>query len=68
MGAKVRIKAMLKSNGKNYMYLAEMLGLTYQTTRDKMARDTLKYNDVEFIADKLGYDIVFRDRKTGEEV
>ena len=37
-------------------------------TRDKMARDTLKYNDVEFIADKLGYDIVFRDRKTGEEV
>lgn len=68
MGAKVRIKAMLKSRGKNYMDLAEMLGLTYQTTRDKMARDTLKYNDVEFIADKLGYDIVFRDRKTGEEV
>lgn len=68
MGAKVRIKAMLKSKGKTYEDLADITGNAMQTVYNTMARDTLKYNDVEFIADKLGYDIVFRDRKTGEEV
>lgn len=68
MGAKVRIKAMLKSKSKTYEDLAGITGNAMQTVYNTMARDTLKYNDVEFIADKLGYDIVFRDRKTGEEV
>ena len=68
MGAKIKVKAMLKIRGLSYIDVAEMTGTAYQTVRYKMSHDSLNYNFVEKLADALGFDIVFRDRETGEEV
>ena len=68
LGAKVRIRAMMKMRGKHYADIAEMTGRTENTIKNKMFRDNLNYRFVEEVADMLGFDIIFRDRFTGKEV
>lgn len=67
MGAAERIKTIARDKKVQTADMAEHLGLATQTLYNKMCRNTMKYNDVEALADYLDCDIVFKDRKTGKE-
>ena len=68
MSGKEKIKSMLKARRKTQKDLAEESGRAIQTIRNKLANDNMAYNYVEEVADMLGFDLVARDRDTGEEV
>lgn len=46
--------------------LAEIHGDLYQTFKNKLGRNTMKFAEVEAIMDELGCNVVFVDRKTGK--
>lgn len=63
MSASKHIKtAMINKNIKPGS-VADALGVDRQVFYNKISRDTMKYKDVEKIADALGCDIVFLDRE-----
>ena len=66
MSATTTIKKCLIEKGLKTGALADLLGENKTTFYNKISRDTMKYNDVEKIADVLGCDVVFRDRNTGK--
>ena len=67
MSASKKIKMIMLDKDIKTDKLSAFLGIPKQTIYNKFCRDTMKYNDVESIADFLGCDIVFKDRKTGKE-
>lgn len=66
MGASRKIKTVAMAKGIKTKDLAEAYGDLTQTFYNKLHRDTMKYDEVEKIADALGCDVVFRDRETGK--
>ena len=64
MGATVHIKAAMLNKGIKSGELAEKLGKIPQTFYNMLTRDTMKFADVEQIADILGCDVVLVDRET----
>lgn len=40
---------------------------TAQNITNKLARNTIRFGEVEEIMDILGYDVIFRHRQTGKE-
>lgn len=64
-GAAKRIRMALLAKGISQVEYAEMLGKDTQAFYNMMNRNTMKYKDVEKMADILGCDVVFRDRETG---
>lgn len=67
MGAKVRLKRIMKAKKIKAEDIAAHNGTSLQNIYNVFHRDNMKYDYVEQIADFLGCDIVFRDRETGEE-
>ena len=47
--------------------LAERHGDAYQTFKNKLGRNKMRFSEVEQIMDVLDCDVVFKDRKTGKE-
>ena len=66
MSASKTIKKTMIEKGIKPGAVADMLGQDKQVFYNKISRDTMKYNDVEKIADALGCDVVFKDRETGK--
>lgn len=66
MGAADKIKEVLKHRHIKQYELAEMTGRNAQTLRSMLYKDNMTYATVEEIADILGCDIIFKDRKTGK--
>lgn len=64
---KVFIKQRLVEKGKTVSELAWLIGISRQSLCESLERD-MRISTVYKVADALGYDLVFRDRKTGEEV
>lgn len=67
MGAAEKIKIMCLVKKARKADIADKLGMNPQSFYNKLARDAMSYNTAEKIADLLGFDIIFRDRKTGKE-
>ncbi len=67
MGASRQLKAIMAYKKITTVKTAEDLGKATQTLYNMLQRDTMKYSEVEKIADALGCDIVFKDRETGKE-
>ena len=66
MSASKHIKIALTSKNIKPGTVADALGVDRQVFYTKLYRDTMKYNDVEKIADVLGCDVVLIDRQTKE--
>lgn len=66
MSASKKIKSVMIQKNIKPGAVADALGVDAQVFYNKLFRDTMKYNDVEKIADALGCDIVFMDRQTKE--
>jgi len=66
MSASKNIKVVLTKKNIKPGAVADALGVDRQVFYNKLSRDTMKYNDVEKIADALGCDIVFIDKQTKE--
>lgn len=66
MGASQKIKDTLKSKSMTQMDFAEVIGKDYQQLKNALSRDTFQYNMLEKWLDKIGVDIVFRDRQSGK--
>jgi hypothetical protein len=66
MSASKNIKVVLTKKNIKPGAVADALGVDRQVFYNKLSRDTMKYNDVEKIADALGCDIVFKDKQTNE--
>ena len=66
MSASKQIKIVMTKKDIKPGAVADALGCDPQVFYTKLYRDTMKYNDVEKIADALGCDIVFRDKQTNE--
>ena len=64
MSASKNIKVVLTKKNIKPGAVADALGVDRQVFYNKLSRDTMKYNDVEKIADALGCDIVFIDKQT----
>lgn len=47
--------------------LAALYGDVYQTFKNKLSRNKMRFSEVERIMDALECDVVFKDRKTGKE-
>lgn len=60
----LKLKQILKDKGMTQKELAELHGSMYGTFKNKMSRNTMKFAEVEKLADELGCDIVFIDRET----
>ena len=66
MGASEHIKAALKDKNMTQVVLAKKLGMLGQTFRNSLSRNTMSFETVEKIADKLDCEVVLRDRHTGK--
>ena len=66
MSASKQIKIVMTKKDIKPGAVAAALDMDPQAFYNKLFRDTMKYNDVEKIADVLGCDVVFRDKQTGE--
>ena len=64
MGASKHIKTAMLDKGIKPGAVAVALGSDPQVFYNKICRDTLKFSDVEKIADALGCDVVLIDRET----
>lgn len=67
MGAAERLRAIAKDKKILVANMASHMGLAPQTLYNKMTRNTMKYNEVEDLAEYLGCEIIFRDKETGKE-
>lgn len=67
MGIAKRLKAVMVLKGLAVNKVATDLGKAPQTFYNMLQRDVMKYSEVEKIADKIGCDIILRDRETGRE-
>ena len=69
MGAKALISQACAYRGKQKKWLAQKNGaktfMEQKAFYNRLHRDTLGFNIVEKYASDLGFDVVFRDRKTG---
>lgn len=65
-GARRKINIASISKSVSLQEIASGLGMNKGTFYNTLQRDTMRYNEVEKIANFLGYDLVFYDRKTGE--
>ena len=65
MGATVHIKTAMVVKGVKSGDLAEQLEKIPQTFYNMLNRDSMRFSEVEAIADALGCDVVLRDRETG---
>lgn len=59
-----KIKQICVDRGITQKKLAEIHGDIYQTFKNKLGRNTMKYAEVEKLMDELGCDIVFVDRNS----
>ncbi len=66
MSASKQLKVVMTKKNIKPGAVAAALAVDPQVFYNKLSRDTMKYNDVEKIADALGCDIVFRDKQTNE--
>jgi len=66
MSASKQLKIVMTKKNIKPGAVADALGVDPQVFYTKLYRDTMKYNDVEKIADALGCDIVFQDKETKE--
>lgn len=64
MGASKHIKMAMTDKNIKPGAVAVALGYDNQVFYNKISRDTMKYDDVEKIADVLGCDVVLVDRIT----
>ncbi len=58
LSAKETINVMLATSGITLKALADKLGTQPQNINNKMGRDTLRYNEMQNIAELLGYEII----------
>lgn len=59
-----KVKQICIERGITQKQLAEVHGDIYQTFKNKMGRNTMKFAEVERLMDELDCDIQFVDRKT----
>lgn len=64
MGASKHIKIAMTDKNIKPGAVASVLGYDNQVFYNKISRDTMKFEDVEKIADVLGCDVVLVDRIT----
>lgn len=67
MGASRKLKDIMKHKHIKQTELAESSGKQLQVLRNMLYRDNMTYATVEQLADALGCDIVFIDRKTRKQ-
>lgn len=67
MGASDKLKAIMKHKKIKQAELAEITGKDSQSLRNMLYRDNMTYATIEQLADALGCDIVFIDRKTRKQ-
>ncbi len=67
MGASQKLKDIMKHKRIKQTELAEQSGKQLQALRNMLYRDNMTYATVEQLADALGCDIVFIDRKTRKQ-
>ena len=65
MGAKKHIKMMLIDKNGSIREIAEKTDRSYYTIRNNLYNDTMRFNDVERIAEIYGCKVVIMDEKTG---
>ena len=64
-GATIHIRMAAQAKGISIVELGNRHGDTKKNVfYNKLSRDTMKFKEVEEIADLLGCDVVFLDRKT----
>lgn len=63
---KLEIKKILLENEMTVKALAELMGTSQQNMNAKINKNNLKIQDIEKIADKLGYDTELKFVKRGE--
>lgn len=66
MGASKHIKICMTDKKIKPGAVADQLGENAQVFYNKLFRDTMRFSDVEKIADVLGCDVVLVDRVTGK--
>ncbi len=66
MSAGKIIKKCMVDKGIKSGTLAEKLGDNKQVFYNKLYRDSMKFSEVERIAEALGCEIVFKDKETGK--
>lgn len=65
-GAAIHVTVAAKAKNISLKALGELHGDSSKNVfYNKLNRDTMKFKEVEKIADLLDCDVVFRDRKTG---
>lgn len=67
MGVSKKIKMVMMDKEIKSGQVAEAIGKGKQYVYNALHNDNMTYERVEQIADFLGCDIVFKDRKTGKE-
>lgn len=67
MGASKHFKRLMFEREITTGDIAKLIDKPLQSLYNQICRDSWKYKEVEEIADKLGCDIVFVDRKTGQK-
>lgn len=66
---KEQVKLLLDRNGMTMVQLAENLGTTRQNLHNKFARDNFSEDEMEAIANAMGYELIisFEPKKEGEK-
>ena len=66
MGASNKIKQAMVSKGVQSGEMAAVISKSPGVFYNYLLRDTMKYEDVEKMANYLGYDLVLMDRESGQ--
>ena len=74
MDSRTRIKTVMSAEGRTLKSVVEEINqrnqdnpITAQNVTNKLARKTIRLDEVVEIMDILGYDVIFRNRTTGKE-
>ena len=67
MGAAKAIRKIMVDKEVSVKQLAEQMGKPYQTVLNTFIKDSMSIRMAMLYANELDCDIVFKDRKTGEE-
>lgn len=74
MDSRTRIKTVMSAEGRTLKSVVEEINqriqdnpTTAQNVTNKLARKTIRLDEVVEIMDILGYDVIFRNRTTGKE-
>lgn len=74
MDSRKRIKTVITAEGTTLKNIVDELNrrnpdntTTAQNITNKLARKTIRFDEVAEIMDILGYDVIFRSRETGKE-